>query len=186
MANEITQVASTSIVVVADIIGGVALFYEQYSKVGIILLIIANVILLISFLKFFLSKEFRLFRNIKRPIKIINTNDNLMENEIATLKKVGFFNLSESPSSDHKNLDMIDKHSLVILGYSRNMNNFNDVIDKVENNKVPLIIYSKDELKTEHLEYLRSKYSWYSICNFPLKLLNDVFTTLSTFPSKKK
>jgi hypothetical protein len=185
MANKITQVTSISIAAVADIIGGVALFHEQYLMVGVILLIITNVILLVSFLKFFLSKEFRLFQNVKRPIKIINTNDNLMENEIATLKKVGFFNLSEGPSSDHKNLDMIDEHSLVILGYSRNMDNFNDIVDKVENNKVPLIVYSKDQLKTEHLEYLRNKYSWYSICNFPLKLLNDVFTILSTFPSKK-
>ncbi len=185
MPNKITYVASTSIAVIADIIAGVALFYEYYSTVAIILLIITNIILLISFLKFFLSKEFRLFQNVKRPIKIIRTKKNLMENEIETLKRVGFFNLSEDPFFDHKNLDMIDGHSLVILGYSRDMNNFNDVIDKLENKKIPLIVYSIDQLKTEDLAYLRNKYSWYSLCNFPLKLLNDVFTILSTFPFKK-
>ena len=182
--NKITQFTLSLIVIGGEIIAGGVLFYEGYSKISMILLVVVNFILFVSFLNFSLSKEYRLFKNVKRPIKVIKTDKNQMENEIATLKKIGFFNLSEPSFFDHKNLDMTDDDGLAILGYSPDMENFNNIVDKLENKKNPLIIYTKERLKDEHLEYLRKKSSWYSICNFPLKLSGDVFAILSTFPFK--
>jgi hypothetical protein len=50
-----------------------------------------------------------------------------------------------------------------------------------------LLIYTKhDELDRAGDDFkVLTGYSYHSICNLPLRLVNDVFTVLSTFPHNK-
>ena len=63
------------------------------------------------------------------------------------------------------------------------MTNFDDIFNGAKNAGVPAIVYSKNEIPKNVFDSLRN-YSWYSTCQVPLRLVNDVFTILSTFPNK--
>lgn len=107
-----------------------------------------------------------------------------MEIETKLLRDAKIFNIPEEPTDKYQNLDRIKDHGLVIVGYSNLMNNFNNIFEGAINAGIPIIVYSKNTIPKNVFNRLRS-YSWYSTCQVPLRLLNDVFTILSTFPNKR-
>jgi len=136
-----------------------------------------------AFLRFFFRKEIRLFNNRCRPIMIFKSTDEDMEIETKLLRDSKLFNVPEDPTNKHQNIDRIKNHSLIIIGYSEGMANFDDIFNGAKNAGVPVIIYSKNKIPDDVFNKLRN-YSWYSTCQVPLRLINDVFTILSTFPNK--
>lgn len=140
------------------------------------------------YIKFLYKREKILNNNLKRPIKIFfpaGDTKHTMEMEFNLLSGSGLFNV-EKPSSDTRDTIRITNHSLVILGCSKNMNNFRKIFEKVQQEKIPVLIYTfgdNEALKKEHWAKLND-YPYYSVCNSPLRLVSDVFTVLSTFPNK--
>ncbi|MDD2807500.1 MAG: hypothetical protein PHW95_03220 [Patescibacteria group bacterium] len=135
-----------------------------------------------------LRKEFRWFRNVRRPIMIFSpkgstTLDMKMETKI--LRDTKFFKIPEDPSDNFQDCHNIANHSLVIVGYEPGMAGFKDILNAVKSVKIPIVVYTKQPLAETDRNLLNS-YPWHSVCNFPLKLLSDTFTILSTFPNKKR
>jgi len=115
---------------------------------------------------------------------IFKSNGEDMELETKLLRDSKLFNIPEDPTDKHQNIDRIKNHSLIIIGYSNNMSNFDAIFTGAKSAGIPVIIYSKDRIPDDVFQGLRD-YSWYSTCQVPLRLINDVFTILSTFPNNK-
>lgn len=104
--------------------------------------------------------------------------------ETNLLRDSKLFSVNE-PSENYQDIDRLDNHSVIIVGYSPGMNGFEQILQGAKSKKVPLIIYANYEAITpEDAEKLK-EYSYHSICNLPLRLMNDVFTILSTYPKKR-
>ncbi len=154
----------------------------------IIWIVISNVILYFCFFRFFFLKERRLFKNRKRPIMIFKSKDQSMEIETKLLRDSKFFNVPEDPTDRHQNTDRITNHGLIIVGYSLGMDGFKNILSAAKDKQIPIIIYSAQGAIVQGGEDSRliSSYSYHSVCNVPLRLVNDVFTILSTFPHRKR
>lgn len=135
------------------------------------------------FIQFFFKKELRLFSNIKRPIMIIKSKGNDMELETKLLNETGFFNIEE-PSSNPQITTNLNKHSLVIIGWSPQMKDFDKIIEKAESKKIPIIVYAKGMIEGADRAKINDYYL-HSLCQTPLRLINDVFGIISTFKHSK-
>jgi hypothetical protein len=156
---------------------------DVYSVILFFVYFVLGVVACFAFFTFFFRKEIRLFKNRKRPIMIFKSAGEDMEIETKLLRDNQLFNIPEEPTDKHQNIDRIKNHSLIIIGYSAGMTNFEDIFNGAKNAGIPVIIYSKDKIPDDIFNKLRN-YSWYSSCQVPLRLINDVFTILSTFPNK--
>lgn len=156
---------------------------DIYSLIYFAVYFILGVLVCLAFLRFFFRKEIRLFNNRRRPIMIFKSAGEDMEIETKLLRDSKLFNIPEDPTDKHQDIDRIKNHSLIIIGYSEGMTNFDDIFNGAKNAGVPAIVYSENEIPKDIFDKLRN-YSWYSTCQVPLRLVNDVFTILSTFPSK--
>lgn len=168
-----------------------SIFYNMLTAVDvytIIWIIISNVILYSCFLRFFFLKERRLYKNRKRPIMIFKSKDQSMELETKLLRDSKFFNIPEDPTDRHQNTDRIKNHGLIIVGYSPGMDGFKNILTTAKDKQIPIIIYAvPGAIDTKGDDYkLICSYSYNCMCNFPLRLVNDVFTILSTFLHKEK
>lgn len=150
---------------------------------------------LFGFLKFFLRKELRLYKNLQRTIFFIAPSDGSgvihgkeMNMEIERLKDSKFFNVSDRVS-DYRNFNPQDGHGLVVLGYDKNMVGLDDILTKVKNLQIPLIVYTYGEnalaLNPADKEKFDS-YPWALFANFKLTLMNSIFTTLATYSYGKR
>lgn len=153
---------------------------------GLFLGAIGATLATLTFLLLLFRKERRFLKNVERPIMIFYPKNSPLDMKLETnlLDDSGFFEIPENPTNDYRNCHRIKDHSLVIVGYEPGMEGFKDILNAVENAKIPVIIYTKKPLAEED-KALLNKYPYHSVCNFPLKLMNDTFTILSTFPEKK-
>lgn len=133
---------------------------------------------------FFFQKERRLFKNIKRPIGVVATESKSMTHEVELLRKVGFFNIG-NPSSDPRCMDLMKDVRLVIIGYTANQH-FRDCYTEATRLGIPVVIYARQgEIEKDDWSHIE-KYTNYSICNTPLRLISDVFAIMSTYPEDLK
>ncbi len=79
------------------------------------------------------------------------------------------------------NSSNIEDHGLVIIGYEPGMQGLKDILDCVKQKRIPVIVYTKQQLAPEDKALLET-YPWYSLCNVPLRVVSDAFTILSTYP----
>lgn len=147
------------------------------------------------FLRWFLKKERRLYRNLKRPIMMITPTDmsngqipgKEMRLERNLLRRNGFLKL-DSSVTDYRSFDPRDNHCLVILGYDPKMAGLDEILQKVKQLQIPLIIYTFGEnnaISNGHKE----KFDTYPLtlyANFQLTLMNHIFSTLAVYPYDKK
>ncbi len=138
----------------------------------------------IAWVNFFQKKEQRLFKNIRRPISIISTEEMPMTHEARLLDRVGFFNVTP-PQTDGRAPDLLNGSRLLILGYSPNSEKFRVALAAAKQREIPVIVYAgPSRITTEDMNLLQ-KYSLHSMCNTPLRLISDVFTLMGTYPEEK-
>ncbi len=155
-------------------------------SLSVIISFIGGVIVTVKVIRHIYRKERILYRNLKRPIKIFRPKNHTMDSEINTLRKSGLFRIEDS-TEDLRDVHTITNHSILVVGYKKEMADFDDFIKEVMNKNLPLIIYTFGDsraLSKEQMDLLYS-YPWYTISNTPLRLLSDVFTISSIFPYEK-
>lgn len=151
--------------------------------------------LLFSFFRHFFRKEWRLYKNLQRPIMIITPSNSGgliagkgMELEIEKLKENKFFNISKK-FSDYRNFDPQDNYCLVVLGYDKGMIGLDEILGKIKDLQIPLIVYTYGENTTALNSVDKEKfdsYPWTLFANFRLTLINSIFNTLATYPYGKR
>lgn len=163
---------------------GTILTLRDFALIIVALLTLAIFTLLFTI--FIFKKQIRLYKNLKRPIKIFYSKGQPlnMQVETKTLRQSGFFNIPEDPTDNYQDCHSISNHGLVIIGYTTGMQGLSDILDVVKAKRIPLIVYTKERLN-ENDRLLLESYPWYSLCNVPLRVISDAYTILSTFPLPK-
>ncbi len=142
---------------------------------------IGGIIVIVTWLYFFYRRERRIYKNIRRPICVIGTEDKPMEHESKLLKDVGFFNI-ERLSDDKRSIDVISKHRVVVLGYSPNSDFFWQVFETAKARLIPIIVFaSVDQIDPKDAVVIQD-YSYVTICNTPIRLISDVYSLMCTYP----
>lgn len=165
--------------ITSNILAALALVTTIISFVGFAIIVVA-------FFRFSLGKEVRLFLNRRRPIMIFKSADQSMEMETKILKDSGLFTIKEDPTASHQNTDRIKDHGLIIVGYTKGMPGFSNILAAAKQHQIPIIVYASPSAITSEDFKLITDYSYHSVCGLPLRLVSDVFAILSTFPHEKK
>ncbi|MCK6560469.1 hypothetical protein HUU39_17915 [candidate division KSB1 bacterium] len=163
------------------------LLFFQFFTVGILVFL---------FMKWFLRKELRLYRNLKRPVMIITPSNSQgvkiesteMELETRMLVKNGFFRI-DNESTDFRSFNPRSNHCLVVLGYHPDMHGLDEVLTKVKMLQIPLIVFTYGKNINAIAQRDKTKLDSYPLtlyANFQLTLLNHIFTTLATYPYEQK
>ena len=165
---------------IIDIINSLSLLqFVLYS----LFIIITTSILVVKIISHLYRKERIFYRNLQRPIKVFKPKNCPMDSEINTLRKSGLFKI-ENPTEDLREVHNISNHSILVVGYKKDMKGFKNFIKQVMDNNLPLIIYTFGDSKALSDEIMKTLYSypWYTISNTPLRLLSDIFTISSVYP----
>lgn len=147
------------------------------------------------FMRWFWRKQFRLYRNLKRPIMIITPTDERnaqiagkeMNIERNTLTQNRFLKIDDTVT-DYRSFNPNNKHCIVVLGYDPEMAGLDDVLNKVKALQIPLIVYTFGENNAIGDEH-KPKFATYPLtlyANFQLTLMNHIFSTLAVYPYDKK
>lgn len=181
-----------------DILDKIGYFFTLRDLIILLVTFVVALAIVIRAIIFFFRRERRFFNNLKKKIIIFAPSKSSskdgekpedMRMEMNLLKKANFFpNLPNEifTNTSHDNLQSITKNTLVIVGYNKNFQekSFLEILKKVRNFNVPLIVYSYSRLDGKTLDEIK-KYPHHSICETGLRLVNDVFTTLATYPYGK-
>lgn len=145
--------------------------------------IIIGLATVFGFGAFILRKSWRMSRNLSRPLAIVGSSEDKMAYEKQLLEDTKFFKPISLLDGDHRAADLIDgNYRLVVLRYEANSDHFWSVYDKLQSDKIPVIVYAKPgEIKGEDIQRVQ-KYLHHTLCNTPVRLLSDVWTIMSTYP----
>ncbi len=134
---------------------------------------------------FTIKKNWRISKNISRPMAVIALGDE-MNSEFKLIQKSGYFKKAETrPFEDRAADDINGDYALVVLRYHENNDTFWHLYEKLASAGRWIIIYSKPaEIPTEDLKRLQ-KYSYHSLCNTPVRLLSDIWATMAVKPEGK-
>jgi hypothetical protein len=142
------------------------------------------------YIKLFYKKERRLMKNLSRPVLFYHSKGGDFTIEKSLLEASDFFKIDKASGSNTTHVvDSLSNTncSLVIAGFDANdREHFYQVFDKAKAKRLPIIVYTfgrNAALTSDDWDKLNT-YSFYSIVNAPLRLLNDAFAILSTFPEK--
>lgn len=144
-----------------------------------------------KFLFFIFKKEMKLFRNFKRKIFVFDPPSiyasSGMEAEFYEIEKNALFkSVHRKSGTNMMHTNSINSQCLVVLCIADDFNYFEAIFERASDFKVPVIIYTygnNKALETKHWDLLKT-YPWYSVCITPVRLISDIFTTLSTYNFK--
>jgi hypothetical protein len=111
---------------------------------------------------------------------IINSSSKDMDLIVSLIRDAGFFRL-ENPSKTIQNLDRLSKHSLVIVGYTIDELDVNKIISTARAKSIPVIFFAKHGEISENDKKVIFEYSYAEIANSPFRLINLIFSILSTY-----
>jgi len=110
----------------------------------------------------------------------------LIESEVESISRNGLF---KNPNvwSDARCNTFLTDHSVVIIAItdSTDVEAFRSVYEKAKELSKPVIIYTAGNRQTSFINDNRTlicSYAFHSIATTPLRLMADIFATLSTFP----
>ena len=144
-----------------------------------------------GFVLWFNRRFWHLYRNLKRPIRVLTTINSdhekilgtEMENEIKLLNSNGFLNVVNKGNYESFNPD--DEHCIVVIGYHKSMAGLNELMSMIRNKCIPLIVYTFKQnvncISPEHKKLFDS-YANLLYANFPLTLMNHIFSTVACYP----
>ena len=82
-------------------------------------------------------------------------------------------------SDDPKVLQLMEKHSLFVIGYDANYSKYKELIDKAQENNTPIIIYAKQgEIKDSKHWDLFNNYIYCDVANTSSRLTVTILNTM--------
>jgi len=164
--------------------------------VGIAMYSIVTAGAMLAFARWLFRRQWAFYKNLKRSVLVLSPVDEEFTKmpdkeltiEITLLKKNGFLYIKDD-ITDYRSFDTSNHHGLVVIGYHEKMAGLDDLLVRIKSNShIPLIVYTygrnKDVISEAHQELFKS-YPYTLYANFPITLLNQVFTTVASFPYKR-
>ncbi len=99
---------------------------------------------------------------------------------VAHIRDAGFFRL-ENPSKTAQNMDRLMKHSIVIVGYTKGEFDVNKIISAARAKSLPVIFFAEQGEISEEDKKVIYGYSYAEIANSPFRVMNLIFSILSTY-----
>jgi hypothetical protein len=149
-----------------------------------------NIIIFYSFARWFFRRQWRIYQNLRRRIIIIQPTDSEgqgmpgsdMRKEIQLLRESRLFNVISEPI-DYHSFNPSGKHCIVVIGYKQGMAGIDNILNKIRTNHVPLIVYTYGPLSVPASDKRKfDEYPYTLFANFPITLLNHIFSTVASFP----
>jgi hypothetical protein len=149
------------------------------------------------FARFSFKRERYLYTNLKRPVVVIEPTDQAggkigsteLEEVKIMIKDNEFLSIDEGALS-YKTFSPRNNHCLVVLGYVEGMAGLEEIMTKVKNLNIPLIVYTYGgHVASKEDKALFDTYAWTNYANYRTSLLNTIFGTLASWPyyiNKKK
>lgn len=169
-----------------DIIGRV---FTIWTLIQLVVWVVGALIGTWLFTTLFLKKERRLIKNLQKPIAIVNLTGDpaLVETEVEQIERNSLF---KSPDvwHDARSVNFLSNHCAVVIAITDTtvVADFTTVYQKAIELRKPVIIYTAGNRKTNFINdngTLIYSYPFHSIATTPLRLMGDIFGTLSTFPN---
>jgi hypothetical protein len=156
-------------------------------------LVVSGVILLILniiFLRFIFRKEYRLFKNLGKPILFLNQTSSQNTSfgvEINLFKQSKIFNVKDVEETT-LNVIRNERNDLgfIVVGVSNKTQNLSDIVECLTKSRCPSIIYTFGDskaIKPDDMQLIY-KYQKIGICNTSTRLIGDVFSILSVYPNE--
>lgn len=129
------------------------------------------------------------FKNTKRSIFVfgVGNDDSDLIRAIEQLKAQGFLTIEGPHALDSGMQDYFAQKAcgLVVLRYT-DSEAFWTVFDRARGAALPVLVYAPPPLRIDPDTMQRiGGYSFSAVCNFPLRLVSDVFSVISTFQTPK-
>lgn len=155
-------------------------------EVGIPIGIVLSVAASLGATKWWVSKERRLYKNIRREVLFVSTEKCSVEIEQDIFKRNGLF-MDVKMAPDNDNLaSLVSQQRLIVLGYNPDSEKFWNVYEKAAASGVYVIVYARDHhIESAPMQRIR-KYAYHSLATTPLRLMADVFAVMATAPNRKE
>lgn len=155
--------------------------------IGLVARVVVNLVLTVPVVKFFLKKERRLYKNISRPILLLEASEGGLKREerivngTKIMKTCGRINYSLDPDA----ILNVNNERAIVIQYSKS-NTFNDLINRIRDSHLPVVVLSRaGEIKDVEILKKIQGYSYGSIANTPTRLLSDLFALMNIMPEDK-
>lgn len=144
----------------------------------------------LAYTRWVLRRSWRLHQHLKRPIVLlqpINAAGDLMpggdlSQVLRLLKKDGFLNVQDGVR-DYRSFEPGEGHCLVVLGYQPGMAGIEDLLARIKTKHVPLLVYTYGSNAVSGPDKVAlDSYPYTLYANFPLTLLNSIFSTVASYP----
>ena len=111
---------------------------------------------------------------------VIGSSSKDMDLVITLIRDAGFFRL-ENAAKTAQNLDRIKKHSIVVIAYTKGESEVGRIIEAARAKSIPVIFFAEqNEINSEDKKLIYG-YSYGEIANSPFRLMNLIFSILSTY-----
>lgn len=162
--------------------------------VAVILLIATHVIAYFVFIRWVMRRSWKLHQHLKRSVVLLRpitpSGDTLaggdLSNELLLLQRNSFLNV-RGGITDYRTFNPTHGHCLVVLGYKPEMAGIQDVLNRIKSKHVPLIVYTYgNNAVTGPDKAALDTYPYTLYANFPLTLLNSIFSTVASYPYDRR
>lgn len=141
----------------------------------------------IAYIHFFIRKERRLYKNINRPILLLEASEGGLRREERIINGTKLLRVGERVNYCLDPDVVIGEFNerAIVIEY-KNDENFNDLFNKARNNHTPIVVFSRpDEIDDREMLNKMHKYAYCSIANTPTRLLSDLFALMNVMPECK-
>ncbi len=144
-----------------------------------------------GFLIWLIKGNWRFYKNIRRPVIMFAPADAEFKQEFIDLRlfieDTKTFKVPESPSAT-TSCDRISDHSVIILAFDNQRQNWKKIFEKAAQKNVPIIIYTfgNNRVEDKEMKEISQNYAYYTYAQNRLSLINCLYTTLATFNSYAK
>lgn len=111
---------------------------------------------------------------------VIGSSGKDMSLIINLIRDAGFFRI-EDASETAQNLDRINKHSVVVVGYTSGKSDINVIIERARSKSIPVVVFAAPNEINEIDKKLIHEYSYAEVANTSFRLINLIFSILSTY-----
>lgn len=159
-------------------------FLENISLIHwIVVGIVTALIPFLIFIRKYILLQFRFANNLRRRIYFLRLEDSAsLVSERDLVGKTKLFNVEKDiykVSDDPKVLQLMERHSLFVIGYDAKYRKYKELIDKAQENNTPIIIYAKQgEIKNSSHWKLFNNYIYCDVANTSSRLTVIILNTM--------
>ena len=149
--------------------------------------VVVNLVLAVPVAKFFLGKERRLYKNISRPILLLEASEGGLKREeriingTKIMKTCGRINYRLDPDA----VLGVSNERAIVIQYSES-DAFGNLMNRMIDSHLPVVVFSRvNEIKDAEILKKIHGYSYGSMANTPTRLLSDLFALMNMMPEDK-